>query len=59
MREKQIITVVNFPPQQIGKCISEVLKLGLQYQFGNVVLIEPAKKHRMEASYFNPFRLSC
>jgi len=38
---KQILAVVNFPPKQIGKFMSEVLTLGLPDQNGQVVLIEP------------------
>lgn len=38
---KQIIAVVNFPPKQIGKFISEVLTLGLPDDKGRVVLLEP------------------
>lgn len=41
---KQVIAVVNFPPKQIGKFISEVLTLGLQDKEGKVVLVEPALK---------------
>jgi tRNA-binding protein len=41
---KQIIAVVNFPPKQIGKFISEVLSLGLPDENGNVVLVEPTRK---------------
>lgn len=41
---KQIIAVVNFPPKQIGKFISEVLTLGLPDEHGNVVLTEPTRK---------------
>ena len=41
---KQIIAVINFPPKQIGKFISEVLTLGLPDENGMVVLVEPTKK---------------
>ncbi|MGD9865674.1 MAG: tRNA-binding protein [Pseudodonghicola sp.] len=38
---KQVLAVVNFPPRQIGKFISEVLVLGLPDAAGDVVLIGP------------------
>lgn len=38
---KQVLGVVNFPPRQIGKFISEVLVLGLPDVEGEVVLIGP------------------
>ena len=38
---KQVIAVVNFPPKQIGKFMSEVLTLGLADDKGLVVLLEP------------------
>ena len=38
---KQVLAVVNFPPRQIGKFISEVLVLGLPDAAGEVVLIGP------------------
>lgn len=38
---RQVMAVVNFPPRQIGKFISEVLTLGVPDDEGAVVLIGP------------------
>ena len=38
---KKILAVVNFPPRQIGKVMSEVLVLGVPDFDGEVVLIGP------------------
>ncbi len=38
---KQVMAVVNFPPRQIGKFMSEVLVLGAMDSQGAVVLISP------------------
>ena len=38
---KQVIAVVNFPPRQIGKFMSEVLVLGLPDAEGGIVLLSP------------------
>ena len=38
---KKILAVVNFPPRQIGKVMSEVLVLGVPDFGGEVVLIGP------------------
>lgn len=35
------LAVVNFPPRQIGKHLSEVLTLGVPDAHGNVVLVRP------------------
>lgn len=41
---KQVAAVVNFPPKQIGKYMSEVLVLGFPDESGNVTLIAPDKQ---------------
>ncbi len=38
---RQVLAVVNFPPRQIGKVMSEVLVLGVPDEKGEVVLIGP------------------
>ena len=38
---KQVMAVVNFPPRQIGKFMSEVLVLGVPDPQGGVVLLSP------------------
>ncbi len=40
---KKVAAVVNFPPRQIGKFMSEVLTLGFPDENGAVVLITPDK----------------
>jgi tRNA-binding protein len=39
---KQVIAVVNFPPRQIGKFMSQVLTLGVPDADGEVVLLHPS-----------------
>ncbi len=38
---RQVLAVVNFPPRQIGKVMSEVLVLGVPDADGEVVLLAP------------------
>lgn len=38
---RQVLGVVNFPPRQIGKFMSEVLVLGIPDDEGEVVLLKP------------------
>lgn len=38
---RQVLAVVNFPPRQIGKFMSEVLVLGLPDETGEIVLVGP------------------
>ena len=37
----KVMAVVNFPPRQIGPCMSEVLTLGVMNDSGEVVLVRP------------------
>lgn len=40
---RQVAAVVNFPPRQIGKTMSEVLTLGFPDPNGEVVLLSPER----------------
>lgn len=40
---RQVAAVVNFPPRQIGKFMSEVLTLGFPDAEGEVVLVTPER----------------
>ena len=40
---RQVAAVVNFPPRQIGKFMSEVLTLGFPDANGHVVLVRPER----------------
>ena len=41
---RQVFAVVNFPPRQIGRVLSEVLVLGVPDADGEVVLIGPGQE---------------
>ena len=41
---RQVAAVVNFPPRQVGKFMSEVLVLGFPDEQGNVTLFAPDKR---------------
>ena len=41
---RQVAAVVNFPPRQIGKMMSEVLVLGFPDEQDQVVLVQPDHK---------------
>jgi tRNA-binding protein len=43
LRGRQVAAVVNFPPRQIGKFMSEVLTLGFPSDVGEVVLLAPER----------------
>ncbi len=40
---RQVMGVVNFPPRQIGKFMSEVLILGFEDEKGAIVLAQPER----------------
>ena len=41
---RMVLAVVNFPPRQIGRFMSEVLVLGLPDETGEVVLLAPERE---------------
>ena len=41
---KQVAAVINFPPKQIGKMISEILVLGFPDNKNEPILVMPSKK---------------
>lgn len=40
---RQVMAVVNFPPRQIGKFMSEILVLGFPDDGGDIVLAQPER----------------
>ena len=51
--KRQILAVVNFPPRQVGKIISEVLVLGLSDNNHQPVLISPDSNIKNGKNYIN------
>ena len=49
---RQVLAVVNFPPRQIGKFMSEVLTLGFPNAQGRVVLFAPDTEVPLGARLF-------
>jgi tRNA-binding protein len=43
LQGKMVLCVVNFPPRQIGKSVSEVLTMGVPDQNNDCALVVPAK----------------
>lgn len=41
---RQVAAVMNFPPKQIAKTVSEILVLGFPDEEGNVVLVGPERQ---------------
>jgi tRNA-binding protein len=41
---KQVIAIVNFPPKQIARFISECLVLGIYNEKNEVILLQPERK---------------
>ncbi|MBC7131790.1 MAG: tRNA-binding protein [Roseovarius sp.] len=41
---RQVLAVVNFPPRQIGRFVSEVLVLGVSDAAGGIVLVGPDRE---------------
>ena len=44
LKGKQIAAVINFPPKQIGKMISEILVLGFPDDNNEPILVSPSEK---------------
>ena len=40
---RQVVAVINFPPRQIGKFMSDILVLGVPDSDGEVVLLNPGQ----------------
>jgi len=52
LQGRKVAAVVNFPPRQIGKFMSEVLTLGFPDTAGNVVLFAPDTEVPLGARLF-------
>ncbi len=49
---KQVLSVVNFEPKQIGTQMSEVLTLGFPDENGEAVLVHPGKEVPLGGKFF-------
>ncbi len=49
---KTILGVVNLPPRQIGKFVSEVLTLGVPDENGKVILVTPEQEAPLGSKLF-------
>lgn len=56
---KQVVAVVNFPPRQIGKFMSEFLVVGIPDENGQPVLVSPDKELPLGGRLFQLYFGAC